>query len=68
MPTTKAAPKKGLAVAKKGTKKASKPTKGVKHARENSEYEDSDASENEDQQNPASNDSSVHRIPLIFHV
>ncbi|KAG8725948.1 hypothetical protein FRC12_023862 [Ceratobasidium sp. 428] len=68
MPTTKAAVKKGLVVAKKGTKKASKPTKGIKHARENSEYEDSDASENEDQQNPASNDSSVHRISLIFHV
>ncbi|KAG9121040.1 hypothetical protein FRC07_003173 [Ceratobasidium sp. 392] len=62
MPPAKSAPKKGLVVAKKGTKKALKPAKRKK---DNTEYDGSDVSENEDLQNPASNDSNDMDMDLI---
>ncbi|KAG8748712.1 hypothetical protein FRC10_000103 [Ceratobasidium sp. 414] len=62
MPATKSVPKKGV-VAKKGvTKKAIKPTQ---RKNDNSGYEGSGASENEDQPDPASNDSNDMDMELI---
>ncbi|KAG9103243.1 hypothetical protein FRC06_011665 [Ceratobasidium sp. 370] len=63
MPATKAVPKKGVVVAKKGvTKKTVKPTKRKKG---DSEYAGSGASEHEDQPDHASNDSNDMDMELL---